>query len=289
MSTTERTDVHRPVNLDPGDYDYLYAGDSQAPGFLRNVDLDWWRSITRWDPALAYRSIHQCHHCGARIRYFAILFHRPSGHNVAVGETCLDNRFGASKADFQRLRKAAALDRQKQRIKTAAREFVEALDPAVRPALDRDVDIETLIVTDGARRVLKDLRHSLWNRYGSLTDKQVDFAARLVAEGPAAVEAARKRQEERDSEVHAQAPEGRLQIEGTVVSRKARDTDWGLVYKLTIKVDTGDGVWLAWVSEPSRLDTKVGDTVRLTATFARSDTDEHFAFGKRPSKAEVLS
>lgn len=288
--TKTRTDVHSPTNMDPTDYEFIGAFDNSMPWVLEGGD--WALEISRkihQDDRLD-RSVWQCHHCGARIRYFAVMEHTPTGDYIVVGETCLDNRFSlVSKAEFDRLRKAAALDRAKQRIKTEAAEFVEALDDSdLRNALDRNTDLEDLPLTDYGRRVLNDMRNTLWNRYGSLTAKQTAFAARLVAEGPAKLEEANRIAAEREAEVKVPAPVGKATITGRVIKRADKWTDFGLVYKITIKAETPEGVWFGWVTEPSKIRTERGDLVTLTATWTRSDNDPSFAFGKRPSKAQIL-
>lgn len=289
MTTMTRTDEHSPTNMDPQAYEYVAAFDNGTPGFLVNVDMEWWRSITNWPSETADRGTHQCHHCGARIRYFAIMKHLPTGKHIAVGETCLDNRFSlASKADFDRLRKAAALDRQKQRIKTMAADFVDAIEDAeIRNALDRNTDLDDLLAPhDYAIRTVGDIRRKLWDIYGDLSDKQVAFVGRLITE--ANQRRAEQAQREANPETYADAPRGRVAVEGLVISRKWKDSDYGGAYKITLKMTEADGsVWLGWVTEPSSIECERGDMVALTAAWTPSSDKPYFAFGKRPSKARI--
>lgn len=137
-------------------------------------------------------------------------------------------------------------------------------------------------------------------RYGSLSDKQVAFALKLAKEasGPA--------------EVHVVAPTGRVVVRGLIVSIKSKQTDFGPVLKMTVKVTTPEGSWLAWSSVPDSLAlgagwqtvnedgspceqsadyvprASVGDEVEFTATLSTSDTP-HFAFAKRPTKARLVA
>lgn len=279
-----RTDVHSPANLVTEDYEYLFCFDNQAPGFLVNVDMEWWRSITNFTPELSDRGWHQCHHCGAHIRYVALLRHVPSGYAIAVGETCLDNRFERATAEFHALRRAAQLDRQEQRIKTAATAFLEGIEDAdVHEALTKDGDLSGFVgLDDYGTSTILDIRRKLWN-YGELSDRQVAFVRRLIDQGYERVQ----REEEQEAEAKVSAPIGRHEFEGVVVSRKGRETAYGYVVKITVKVTTPEGVWLAWLSEPKAIETERGDVVRLTATLEPSD-NHYFAFGKRPSKAEIV-
>lgn len=288
MTTMTRTDEHSPTNMDPEAYEYVYAFDNQA-GAVTETEQDWRRIIHAGiaKSPMADRGTSQCHHCGAHIRYVAIMKHLPTGAFIAVGEQCLDNRFSlASKADFDRLRKAAALDRQQQRIKTAAAEFVDGItDAGIRNALDRNTDLDELLEHhDYAIRTVGDIRRKLWNNYGDLSERQVAFVGRLLAE---AIEKQEKAAMPVVIEPTVPAPEGRIEIEGLVISRKWRDDDYGGSMKITVKVDTPDGYFLVWCTEPAAITSERGDMVALTATLKRSDSKDFFAFGKRPSKARI--
>lgn len=289
MTTTQRTDIHRPTEMDPENYEFVAAFDNQQEGGWVLSGGDWALAISQKiarDDRLG-RSVHQCHHCGARIRYFAVLKYTPSGEYIVVGETCLDNRFSlVSKREFDRLRKAAALDRQAQRIKTAAAEFVGNLsDSVARKALARETDLAAEFgLEDGyALSTITDIRRKIWNVYGNASDRQVEFVTRLIAQD-AERRVARAAQAE---EVKVPAPVGRVTLEGVVVSRKWKDSEYGGSMKITVKVTTPEGVWLAWMSEPAAIETERGDIIRVTATLSPSD-NAHFAFGKRPSKAEII-
>ena len=95
------------------------------------------------------------------------------------------------------------------------------------------------------------------------------------------------------------APEGRVVVTGEIVSAKLVEGDYGVSYKAVVKDDQGFRVW---VSIPSALMAEYFRTVdysdsieglkgrRLTFTAAleRSQDDESFAFGKRPTKGAWL-
>ena len=148
--------------------------------------------------------------------------------------------------------------------------------------------------------ILRDMVRKL-NKYGSLSDKQVAFALAL----PGRIEETRRRAEqrarERAEEKKAPAPRGRVTFEGRVVSAKWHETGFGNSIKMTIKVETPEGVWLAWVTAGSDLREayfatgQTGDMVgwlrgrriSLTATLTPGN-EPHFAFGKRPTGAKVL-
>lgn len=283
---TTRTDIHRPVEMDPANYEYVAAFDNTLGWAITDFGLEIARKIGR-DDHLG-RGVSQCHHCGAHIRYFAVLEYTPTGEYIVVGETCVDNRFALrSKAEFDRLRKAAALDRQNQRIKTAAAAFVASLEGEARIALDRETDLAETFGFDPTGysvRTITDIRRKIWDRYGDASERQVAFVERLIIENRGEVAKRAAAQAARDAEAKVPAPEGRQIIEGTVVSRKGHDSEWGFAWKITVKVETEAGVWLCWMTEPSKgPETKRGDKIRVTATVNRGDRDASFAFGKRPS------
>jgi hypothetical protein len=119
-----------------------------------------------------------------------------------------------------------------------------------------------------------------------LSDKQVaafnrSFDKELEIRADRAAKAA-EREEAKANTPHWEA--GRVEIEGAVATRSLRDTQWGSTWKLRIVLDDGRGLW---VTEPNSIITGVGDRVRMTVTVEPADDDPTFAFGKRPTKAEV--
>jgi len=131
-------------------------------------------------------------------------------------------------------------------------------------------------------------------KLAKVAELSVEEKARLEAER-AKLEAEKKAREEREEairkaraeEKHVPAPEGRVKFTGKVVSKKEHEGPWGLVFKVTIKVETSEGTWLAWGTLPTALEAKVGDTVELVGTLTRSNDKPHFAFFKRPTNGVV--
>jgi hypothetical protein len=124
-------------------------------------------------------------------------------------------------------------------------------------------------------------------KYGSWSERAESFALllwdRLLKAEERAKERAEKRAEERA--VAADAPSGRVAIEGRVLKVESRESVYGIVDKMLIKDESG---WMGWVSRPSGADFERGDKVRLVASWEVSRDDPKFAFGKRPSKAELV-
>jgi hypothetical protein len=270
MSTTTRTDIHRPVEMDPTNYvfvtafdamdEYAFAGDPEGRAELQKA----------YDNPQVRGS--RCTHCGAHLRYQAIMRYIPTGENILVGETCLDNRFSLeSKAEFDRLRKAAELDRQAQRIVAAATECIATLDttPEAKSFL---ADKKGTI----GHPIARDIRRKLW-LYGSISQKQADLVAKLTTPKPAT---------EAPAEVLVDVPEGRLTIEGEVLTTKWQDSDFGGSLKMLVKVTTPQGVYKVWGSVPSAISPERGDFVKFMAQVTAKETG--FGFFKRPTQAQVV-
>lgn len=277
-----RTDAHSPTNMDPADYEYVFAFDSEKPGpyaiaLMQNLAADRPHSDTGHS---------QCDHCGAWIRYKAILRHLPTQALIVVGETCLDNRFSLeSKAQFDALRKAAELDRKAQRIKTEAREAIENMSAVAQLLLDKPdpADVDPLIMSTREHHIVSDIRSKLWS-YGSISERQVAVCERAYAEGWA-------KPREVVEVATVEAPVGRVSVQGTVVSTKVQYSDYGSKLKMLVVCETPEGQYKVWSSVPAGLHglQLKGLVVAFTATLSPSDDDESFAFASRPSKGSVVS
>jgi hypothetical protein len=268
MSTTTRTDIHSPVNMDPANYAFVTAFDAMDP-YAFAGDPEGQAELAK---AYANPQVRgsRCTHCGAHLRYQAIMRYLPTGENILVGETCLDNRFSLeSKAEFDRLRKAAELDRQAQRIVAAATECIATLDttPEAKAFLADKKGTE-------GHPIARDIRRKLFV-YGSISQRQADLVAKLVAPKP-----------EAPAEVLVDVPEGRLVIEGEVLTTKWQESDFGGSLKMLVKVTTPQGVYKLWGSVPSAISVDRGDRVSFAAQVTAKETG--FGFFKRPTQAQVV-
>lgn len=101
-----------------------------------------------------------------------------------------------------------------------------------------------------------------------------------------------KSQEERDARDAAHqngedAPEGRVEITGSILCFKWQGSDYGDVLKMLVQDDRGFRVWGTC---PKALDDAERDSrIQFTATITRSDRDDKFGFFKRPSKSLILN
>jgi hypothetical protein len=272
MST--RTDIHSPVNMDPASYTYLIAIDPMDEFFFAGWSEADKQEFFAWERALSPLSrFGRCTHCGAHIRYHAMLRHDPTGETIYVGETCLDNRFSLeSKAQFDALRKAAELDRKAQRLVKAAAECLSSLDltPATAEFLANRKGTE-------GHYIALDIRSKLY-KYGSISQKQADLVAKLIDQ------MARRAAEQAERDANATMPiEGRVQVTGTVVSTKWVENDFGGSLKMLVDV----GTYRLWGSVPSKISVERGDQVSFMAQVTAKEIG--FGFYSRPTQAKVTA
>jgi hypothetical protein len=304
-ATLTHEELHERINkanFDPADVEvtgWMDTTPPAKPAFGFGIDLpadiardmwqammdDWKQSFADWkdrNVELFGREFpgSKCEHCGARIRWAGIVRYIPTGQHFIVGETCADERMQLvnRREHDLRLAKMAAEHRAEQlRIATAKARF----------ATEHPGEYDILFNED---RPYNDFFRSLRDklvRYGDLTEKQLACVTREVEKEATA--AARKVERDAENAEAGPAPEGRVQVTGTIVGLKFHHSDYtpmGGILKMTVKLENGSRVWVtvpSKVSDPTR-----GDKVEFTATFTRSDDDESFAFGKRPSGYTVI-
>jgi hypothetical protein len=120
-------------------------------------------------------------------------------------------------------------------------------------------------------------------QYGSISEKQLELVASLKAQ---ADERAAK-----DAEFapKASAPEGRLEVTGTVLGFKDIESEYGVTTKMIVRLlNTFAKVYVTVPSKVEGGHLDRGSNVRFTATFERSRDDQFFAVGKRPTKAALV-
>lgn len=229
---------------------------------LENISLD-------SDNADLYE-MKNCGHCGSRIRFAGVLTHKDSREIIYAGEECLSNRFHElSKAEFQRLREQAKLNRDRMKKQ-------EKIDQIIKdhPMLGED--------TTGLRNhFLSDIQDRL-ERTGKLSDKQITAFEKAL---PKAKEW--KAQRDIENANSKDAPTGRIEVTGNVVKIKVKKDEAfnSITKKMTLK--TTDG-WKLWVTVPESIwNATEGDTVSMSVDITPSKDDSKFAFGKRPTKAII--
>jgi hypothetical protein len=307
MPTTRgvRTDAHSPANLKTENYAFEGAYDAHPTAYMQFstgqhgqtvvTELPGARRARELKAMVAASTEHrhdkdgQCDHCGAVIRYRAVLRHKPTGQVIEVGEQCLDNRFSVATSEFKAMKKAAEEARAQHRIKNAVEAWVEAnpdLSFLASEEATRERAPENRFVQDVARKL---------RSYGELSERQVTAVRNSLtkdAEFTAKrAQWAAERAAEDAAQPHAPCPTGRMDVSGKVLTvrepdRSARFPAW----KMLVLDDRGFKVWgtvpnalFTYGVAPGR-----GDRVAFTAEVQQSDRDPEFGFYSRPSAARVV-
>lgn len=348
----QRTDVHRPSQIIPADYEYVAPeylkieslGDAEALKFYRE-------QIRRhMEKTGGTYSRHEhggnCMVCGTNNAIYTILFyHAKSNSYVRMGTDCaqeVDARF--SDADVKGMRRivqaaieAIAGKKKAQAVLAEAglsaawevhlsyretlRTFEAASDAFYRAASAQyAADIEPFdtgkpehtadymklarkwerggYYTDRPARpkvldafeekTIDDMVGKLI-KYGSLSEKQLSFMRKLLDKMPQREQIAAERAAQ--DALAADCPSGRVDFQGTVLSTKFQENDFGDVYKMLVKADEGFKVWCTVPSnladlctDRSRLPQGLrGQRIDIRVTITPSQDDKKFGFGSRPS------
>lgn len=319
-----RTDIHSPLHLVTEDYEYWgsYDGGEDAEydpisgTFSETQKARVYRFIK--ERGLKFAATHghngdQCDHCGAHLRYVALMLHKPTNTILHVGENCLSNRFEQATAAFHAMRKSAELARESQRIVAERSRYFDS-NPSIEQYYHRyllwakgeNAD-DTELFSDS---FLVDLMRKLKN-YGSLSEKQTPWVVKCVERAAKRVELEAERAAEKA--VVADVEEGTYEFSGTVVAIKLHESDFGSSFKMTVKADDGRVYWgtvprsledwwdantdsdegyftgIAGSDNPRGSGERNGIGVKVTikATVTKSDKDRTFGFFKRPRLVSV--
>ena len=148
-----------------------------------------------------------------------------------------------------------------------------------------NVDYEDEEVRDGIGYAFFDIKDKLY-KYGKLSNKQVDFAIRLVEDYVTRKENTKKWAEEKANAEPVPVTDQRIQFTGEVIKTATKHyfLPNGMEVcslKCTVKDDRGFVVWGGDVGDK-------GDRVTFMATVTVSDNDPKFGFFKRPTKIEKI-
>lgn len=303
MAASTRTDVHRPSapEFDPADYQFRgvfdlhpESGDRRARLTLVNELIDAGYSFGR-----APHGSGQCSHCGARVRYAALMTHDKTMAIITIGEQCLDNRFSVDKAEFDQLRKTAAALRAEQRLLTAFNELCQDVPELVWATYAYNIGAATdASGTDWATRNRKDWTITTLTdlafktrQYGSFaSEKQAALLVRLVGELEAAEAATAEREAkkaaERDARPNAAIGEigDRREFTGTVRWFDHFESHFGYTPKTNtvMIIDTAEGT-VKWTAS-SYISLERGQQITIKAT-----VKEHTVYDRDQSITTVVT
>lgn len=212
-------------------------------------------------PVAAHGSTFKCTVCGAGFVYGDVWAHGTTGEHIFIGHDCAD-KMGSSRPGMRRAfeyRRATFAERQFK----AGRARAFCMDhPGLADALLCD------------HRILKDMASRL-NDYGTLSQKQIEFAVKLVTESKAPKVEAPVVQP-------ITLPAGRATYNGKFVSMKTYESDWGVCLKGLFIVAKDGGEAKIWMSVPSPLQREdLGKDVQVAVTLEQKDPGFHI--GKRPT------
>jgi hypothetical protein len=297
---TNRTDPHRPGAIVPQDYEFVLwydCGSGEEPSYGVNCmkPVFDWATLQAIPGATAHshdccilglreqgekfaetgrdHGTGKCTVCGAWFRFGQVWRHLPTGDLIHLGHDCADkyslvaNRM--SRNEWARYQEALGKKRTQ-----AAKEHQRA---TARDKFIKANGLEEAFEVRNQHEILVDMFGRL-HQWGSLSEKQVAFAKKLTAEI--------KNPTPKVEEIKVSAPSGRVTFTGTIVSAKWYDNAYGGNVKITVKVATPDGIWLAWGTLPSAVtdscDSLRGRKITLTGTLTAGN-EPHFAFFKRPT------
>jgi hypothetical protein len=260
-----RTDIHRAASadFDPTAYSCLGVYDLETDDTPLEYRIGARLISLReqgYKPAdLGERSgaaVSTCGHCGAWLRYAALMVHEATKTYMTIGEQCLGNRFdaGLTAEQFQALRKVASLNRER----TARKGKVEAV-LAEHPDLRAATDSDNSFVVDVMRKL---------HKYGNLSDAQIAAVKRaLIRDAEWKVKRAAQHAEDAKSEFIAEVGK-RITLTAEVVATKPIESFYG--DKLFIMLRSGDDIAVTFYSGMDGYEK--GETVTIKATVKAHET-----------------
>lgn len=304
--TSARTDIHRPsaAEFDPADYEFVAVHDNGAewPGAnLGFLELRRQLLADGWTFSGVHGGMGQCDHCGALLRYSALMKHLPTRTLIYVGETCLDNRFELTKAEFDTARRNAQLDRERQRLLAAFNELCRDVPELVWATYADNIAVAGAIYETRPRwfdepngeMVTAPVEGTTWaernrkewalstiadlarkvRQYGSFaSEKQAKLLVRLVNELEAAEAETAKREAERAAKAAARTNAAigeigeRRDFTGTVRWFDHFESNYGYTPKTcTVMIlDTPEGT-VKWTAS-NRIELERGQQITIKAT-----------------------
>jgi hypothetical protein len=312
-----RTDVHSPSNIVPEDYRLVTFGTWREGEEFMHEKAACTQVVARYVEQHGARfSDHEhggsCMVCGAHMLDFAIFHHAPTNTLIRTGCECADQIDAGVKPRLAKYQEGLRERKRRGQKEEEARTWLQAngFDAAWTLYQGWKTSGEETNYADQGWMAtgwddlvpywqgriqdvcytIRDIVHNLV-KYGSLSDAQQRYLGTLCSRHEDFVTKAQTDANERSDA--PDAPEGRVEIVGTVLSVKIREGYYGVELKMTVQHESGWRVWstipAAIADQVEDLDDLKGQQVAFTATLKRSDDDASFAFASRPSKASLIT
>jgi hypothetical protein len=308
-----REDIHKPSSIVPSDYEYVAESFMRVEGLGDALCLKAQREIIAAHRAQTggnYAHVEtsgNCQVCGSvNALYTSLFYHAKSNTYVRMGHDCADKCACGGEFERNAFRRAMENVREAQAGKRKAHALLsdaglsaaydiyaadyESLprDPrtARKETTSFDYDGQEVTVPAYAgelfyeERTIRDIVGK-FVKYGSINDNQMTLLRKLVDNIPGRDQrnAEWEAKKAADKAAAKPAPTGRVKIEGTILKVEERETQFGLVSKMTVKTDDG---WIAWGSVPSNATVEKDCRIVFVATVTPSEHDAKFAWFKRP-------
>jgi hypothetical protein len=283
----DRTDIHRPSELVPENYEYVASSfpvETTNPHTGGTETKEEWEGTPEWhamgqpkQSTVEHARVGHCDHCGASHKYQVLLRHQGTGELVSVGHECYENRFSVE-GWKNRVAGASRREelRQQREVNTAA--ALGKMTPDQKEAYDWATS-----GAEGVHPTAEDLARKV-PQFGPLSDRQAEFLAKLHKETVAKQEA-----EAAARENATPCPRGKHTVTGTILGFKTTENAYGITTKMIVLDDRGFKVYGSRPAAFSRDGAEKGDRVSFTADLEPSQDDELFGFFSRPAKTSILT
>lgn len=332
---SKRTDIHSTSKVDPSAYVFVacdyHGGGLESMEFIGERQTfrahmtrtnGKWAHITRAD---GEDGSHGCYICGAACMYVAKFYHETTNTYIETGMDCAGKMDMGDKRVFDSFRKkiragieAAAGKAKAQRILADAGMSqaweIYVADYATLPREDRQISYDNGDGIMFEERTIRDVISKLV-RYGSVSEKQTAFVAKLLAKINDRARAAAERAAKDANRANLPISDKRVTVEGVIISAKYEEGGWtgsGFCRPEAVKVVVEHATgWKVWGSLPRDMWSNAatygeaswnngsmtdsgkdidaaklkGRTIRFDARLVASDKDSKFGFFKRPTKA----
>jgi hypothetical protein len=281
-----RKDIHRPSAIDPADYEFIafdyLPNEGDILGNAMFLASERRRKVAHMERSGGRYSSHEhgglCHICGSvNAIYSASFYHPKSNSYIKAGLDCAEK---LECEGIEAFRKSVRKGLEANKGKGKAKAVLEAagMDEAWAMYVAKADGRDESVVADMVGKLVK---------YGSLSDKAMDFMGVLLDRIKRAPEIAAARAAESEAAKPVPAFEGRVWIEGEVLSVKKEDGFYGYSEKALVRHADG---WKLFGNLPGALHGKVsrGDKLKFKASVKVSDNDPKFGFWSRPASAEVF-